>query len=104
MLLRDTADSVVVPQSGRLVAALGVRDAVVVDTPDALLVCARKQAQDIKAIVDELKRRGERTCYAGLSRGGRRPAPARPARSVAPSQRLRQRVGRRTSPAPATPR
>jgi mannose-1-phosphate guanylyltransferase len=59
VLLRDTSSSVVVGQSGRLVATLGVRDTIVVDTPDAVLVCGRKQAQDIKAIVDELKRRGD---------------------------------------------
>jgi mannose-1-phosphate guanylyltransferase len=37
---------------------LGVRDTIVVDTPDALLVCDRKQAQEIKSIVDELRQRG----------------------------------------------
>jgi mannose-1-phosphate guanylyltransferase len=59
VLLRDTSGSVVVAQSGRLVATLGLRDTIVVDTPDAVLVCGRKQAQDIKSIVDELKRRGD---------------------------------------------
>ena len=49
----------VVGHSGRLVATLGVQDMIVVDTPDALLVCARDQAQDIKSIVDELKAGGE---------------------------------------------
>jgi mannose-1-phosphate guanylyltransferase len=58
VLLHDTTGSVVVGQSGRLIAALGLRDAIVVDTPDAVLVCSRKQAQEVKAIVDELKRRG----------------------------------------------
>ncbi len=59
VLMRDTTGSVVVSQAGRLVALLGLRDAIVVDTPDALLVCTRKQAQEIKAIVDEIKRRGD---------------------------------------------
>jgi len=59
VLLRDTRDSVVVAQSGRLVATLGVSGLVVVDTPDAVLVCARDRAQDIKGIVDELQQRGE---------------------------------------------
>lgn len=58
VLMHDTSGSVVVAQSGRLIATLGLRDAIVVDTPDAVLVCSRKQAQDVKAIVDELKRRG----------------------------------------------
>lgn len=59
VLLRDTGDLVVVPQSGRLVAALGVRDLIIVDTPDAMLVCPRNRAQDVKTLVDELKERGE---------------------------------------------
>jgi mannose-1-phosphate guanylyltransferase len=29
-----------------------------VDTPDAVLVCPRDRAQDVKKIVDELKGRG----------------------------------------------
>jgi mannose-1-phosphate guanylyltransferase len=59
VLLHDTTGSVVVGQSGRLIATLGIRDTIVVDTADAVLVCSRKQAQEIKAIVDEIKRRGD---------------------------------------------
>jgi mannose-1-phosphate guanylyltransferase len=59
VLLRDSSDLIVVPQSGRLVAALGVRDLIVVDTPDVVLVCPRDRAQDVKKLVDELKDRGE---------------------------------------------
>ncbi|MBX7269037.1 mannose-1-phosphate guanylyltransferase [Micromonospora sp. Llam7] len=59
VLLRDSSGMVVVPQSGRLVACVGLRDLIVVDTPDALLVCPRNRAQDVKSIVDELKARGE---------------------------------------------
>ncbi|MFC0527967.1 mannose-1-phosphate guanylyltransferase [Phytohabitans kaempferiae] len=59
VLLRDSGGLVVVPQSGRLVAALGVRDLIVVDTPDAVLVCPRDRAQDVKKLVDDLKRRGD---------------------------------------------
>ena len=58
-LLRDTGRCVVVGQSGRLIVTLGVEDLVIVDTPDALLVCGRHRAQDIKAVVDALKRRGD---------------------------------------------
>jgi mannose-1-phosphate guanylyltransferase len=60
VLLKDVSGTVVVPQSGRLVAVLGMRDVVVVDTPGAVLVCPRVRAQDVKKIVDELKERGER--------------------------------------------
>ncbi|MDP9799477.1 mannose-1-phosphate guanylyltransferase [Catenuloplanes nepalensis] len=59
VLIRDSSNLVVVPHSGRLVAALGVRDLIVVDTDDAVLVCPRDRAQDVKQLVDELKQRGE---------------------------------------------
>lgn len=59
VLLLDTRDCVVVLQSGRLVAMLGVQDLIIVDTPDALLVCPRDRAQEVKKIVDELKERGD---------------------------------------------
>ncbi|TWJ31178.1 mannose-1-phosphate guanylyltransferase [Micromonospora sagamiensis] len=59
VLLHDSDDLVVVAQSGRLVAALGVRDLIVVDTHDAVLVCPRDRAQDVKKLVDDLKERGE---------------------------------------------
>ncbi len=59
VLLRETEGLVVVPNSGRLVAALGVRDLIIVDTPDAVLVCPRDRAQEVKSIVDELKELGQ---------------------------------------------
>lgn len=58
-LLSDTTGCVIVPQSGRLVAALGLRDVIIVDTPDAVLVCPRDRAQEVKKLVDELKDRGD---------------------------------------------
>jgi mannose-1-phosphate guanylyltransferase len=59
VLLREAENLVVVPNSGRLVAALGVRDLIIVDTPDAVLVCPRDRAQEVKSLVDELKDLGE---------------------------------------------
>jgi mannose-1-phosphate guanylyltransferase len=59
VLLRDTTGSVVVAQSGRLIATIGMDDLILVDTPDALLICPRSRAQDIKSLVDELRDRGE---------------------------------------------
>ena len=43
---------------GKLVALIGVKDLIVVNTPDALLVCHRERAQDVKKIVAELEKRG----------------------------------------------
>ncbi len=39
----------------RVVATIGLQDMVVVDTPDATLVCPKSRAQDVKKIVDVLK-------------------------------------------------
>jgi mannose-1-phosphate guanylyltransferase len=41
----------------KLVAALGIRDLVVVETPDALLLCPRNRAQDVSKIVKWLEER-----------------------------------------------
>lgn len=42
----------------RLVALLGIRDAVIVDTPDALLVGDIKRSEEVRNLVEELERRG----------------------------------------------
>jgi len=49
-------DSIIYAEK-RLVATIGLKDAVVVDTPDATLVCSKDKAQDVKKVVDELKKR-----------------------------------------------
>jgi mannose-1-phosphate guanylyltransferase len=59
VLLLDSTGLIVVPQSGRLVATLGVQDMIVVDTPDAVLICPRSRAQEVKRLVDTLKERGD---------------------------------------------
>jgi mannose-1-phosphate guanylyltransferase len=58
VLIKDSTNVVVVPAGGRIVTAVGVSNLVIVDTEDALLVCARERAQDIKRVVDELRERG----------------------------------------------
>lgn len=42
----------------RLVATIGVRDLVVVDTKDALLIAARNEVQQVKKIVEQLQQKG----------------------------------------------
>jgi len=54
-VLTDGASGIVVSQSDRLVSLIGVRDIVVVDTPDALLVTTKENAQRVKALVDMLR-------------------------------------------------
>jgi len=43
----------------RLVATIGLKDIIVVDTPDAVLVCHKDRAQDVKKIVETLKTKGK---------------------------------------------
>jgi mannose-1-phosphate guanylyltransferase len=44
--------------SDRVVAAIGVEDLLIIDTPDALLICKREKSQDVKWVVENLKRSG----------------------------------------------
>ncbi len=44
---------------GRLVAAIGLQDMVIVDTPDVLLVCPRERAEEVKALVNRLAAAGK---------------------------------------------
>jgi mannose-1-phosphate guanylyltransferase len=54
-VLADGASGIVVSQTDRLVSLIGVTDIVVVDTPDALLVTTKQNAQRVKALVDMLR-------------------------------------------------
>jgi mannose-1-phosphate guanylyltransferase len=57
-LLLDTSDTYVYAPAGRLVATVGLEGFVVIDTPDALLVCPKDRAQDVRDAVDKLKAKG----------------------------------------------
>ncbi len=43
----------------RLVATIGVQDIVIVDSEDAVLVCARQREQEVREIVERLKMNGD---------------------------------------------
>jgi mannose-1-phosphate guanylyltransferase len=55
-LLVDCKGSFVSSRGGRLVSCLGLKNCLVVDTPDTLLVADLKKAQDVRKIIDLLKR------------------------------------------------
>lgn len=57
LVVVEASDNVVATH-GKPVALLGVEGLVVVDTGDALLVCPRDRAQDVREVVAELKRAG----------------------------------------------
>jgi mannose-1-phosphate guanylyltransferase/mannose-6-phosphate isomerase len=42
----------------RAVATIGLNDMIIVDTPDATLVCPKERAQDVKEVVSVLKKKG----------------------------------------------
>jgi len=44
----------------RLVGAIGLEGMLVIDTPDALLVCPKVRSQEVKSLVDDLKKRKQR--------------------------------------------
>ncbi|MGI4849432.1 MAG: cupin domain-containing protein, partial [Janthinobacterium lividum] len=56
-LLHDTTNCYI-RGSERLVAAVGVDNLLIIDTPDALLVVDRSRAQDVKHIYNKLKKAG----------------------------------------------
>jgi mannose-1-phosphate guanylyltransferase/mannose-6-phosphate isomerase len=62
VMARDSRGSYL-RSEGRLIAAVGVENLVIIETSDALLVSTRERADDVKLAVDELKR-GKRTEHA----------------------------------------
>jgi mannose-1-phosphate guanylyltransferase/mannose-6-phosphate isomerase len=57
-ILVDTSGSLILG-ARRLVAAIGLDDMIIVDTEDALLVCPRSRAQDVRKVVEALRRAGK---------------------------------------------
>jgi mannose-1-phosphate guanylyltransferase len=55
----DQASGIVVSDTRRVIALIGIDDVVVVDTPDALLVTTKDHAQQVKGAVEALKAHGE---------------------------------------------
>ena len=56
-LALDTRDTLVVSDK-RLVATIGVEHLVIVETEDALLICAKEREQEVRTIVKQLKQDG----------------------------------------------
>ena len=62
---RCRGESIIVDSSGvvtynekRLVAAIGVEDLIIVETDDAVLVCHKDKAQDVRKVIEKLKEKG----------------------------------------------
>ncbi|MBN1448511.1 MAG: mannose-1-phosphate guanylyltransferase [Bacteroidetes bacterium] len=56
--LKDSRNCHVSSANGRMIAAIGVEDLIIIDTNDAVLVCRKGQSQDVKEVVDFLRKKG----------------------------------------------
>ena len=54
-VLAIETSNTLVRTSDRFIAVMGLKDVVVVDTPDALLVCSLDRVADLKQIVERLR-------------------------------------------------
>ncbi len=82
VLAEDTEGSLLIAES-RLLATVGLRGLVVIETPDAVLVADKSRAQDVRRVVARLKREGRSEYqthrrvyrpwgdYEGIDAGGR---------------------------------
>ena len=61
----DSTGNIIQSYDGKVIAAVGVENLIIVDTRDALLVCKKDHSQKVKTVVDTLKGRGDtRTDYS----------------------------------------
>ncbi len=54
----DTTNCLIYGEEKHIVAAVGLDNIIIVDTPDALLVCPKNRAQDVKKLLPEIEKRG----------------------------------------------
>jgi len=57
VLLRNVRNSHVSAGKGRFVAAINVEDVIIIDTDNAVLVCRKGHSQDVKEVVDYLRKK-----------------------------------------------
>jgi mannose-1-phosphate guanylyltransferase len=58
-VVRFDSENVFIRKPGeKAVVAIGVKDLIVIDTPDALLICSAGSTLDVRKAVDVLKREG----------------------------------------------
>lgn len=54
-LVNINSEDCLVEGTGKLIALVGLKDIVVVDTKDALLICSKDKTQDVKKVIEKLK-------------------------------------------------
>lgn len=58
IVLRDARDSVILGSTARVIAVIDVENLVVVETSDAILICPRSRAHEVKQVVETLRAQG----------------------------------------------
>lgn len=53
----DSKGNLIYSYSGKLIATVGVKDMIIIDTEDCLLVCPKDKAQEVKKIVEKLNKK-----------------------------------------------
>ncbi len=54
-VVSENCNNITVCGGKRLIATIGIKDVIIVDTDDAVLVCSKNNTQDIKKIIEHLK-------------------------------------------------
>jgi mannose-1-phosphate guanylyltransferase len=57
VIYRNTKSTFILKPADKTVAVVGVDNLIIIDTPDALLICKKGSTQDVKEIVDTVKRK-----------------------------------------------
>ena len=63
----ESNDSLVYSDDGKTIALVGMKDVIVVDNKDALLICKKEKSQKVKEVVDILKNKGDNRIKYGTS-------------------------------------
>lgn len=58
-ILISSHNNLISTERGKVIAAIGVQDLIIIDKEDALLICKKGQAQNVKEVVDLLKVRND---------------------------------------------
>lgn len=57
--LGDSTENSLVLGGSKLIVTVGIKDVVVVDTDDVILICDKGSVQDVKKVVEQLKKQGK---------------------------------------------
>ena len=56
----DAENNLIMPAGNKLVALVGIKNTVMVETDDAILLCHKERTQDVRKVVEMLKKKGMR--------------------------------------------